>query len=170
MRDLTFGRASKVAVVGAAMLLSMSVAYAAGAEGSPDLAGVTKAGGRSITQVKLVRSTNLNFTSSQTFVAVAGATATVKVPAGSKGLIVARFSAVSNCTDSNGNVIGSYGCELRVLVNGAEAAPASTSVRTAAPAAASANLIGLLSFARSGSGRDRRAPRTALHHDERRCE
>jgi hypothetical protein len=124
MKTPRFGRWPKVVALGAAMLLSISVAYAAGAEGSPDLAGVTRASGRSITQVKLVRSTNLNFTSSQTFVAVPGASATVKVPAASKGVLVARFSAVSNCTEPS-NVIGSYGCELRVLVNGVEAAPAS---------------------------------------------
>ena len=57
-----------------------------------------------------------------------------------------------------------------LMIACAEAAPASTSVRTAAPAAARANLIGLLSFARSGSGRERRSPRTALHRDERRRE
>jgi len=106
------------------MVLSISVAYAAGAEGSPDLVGVTTVSGKSITQVKVVRSILAVTTSSLTFVAVPGATATVKVPAGSKGLIIARFSAVSSCTDSV-NVTGGYGCELRVLVNGVEAAPAS---------------------------------------------
>src|SRR6478735_8228409 len=54
-----------------------------------------------------------------------------------------------------------------LMIACAEAAPASTSVRTAAPAAARANLIGLLSFARSGSGRERRPPRTARHRGER---
>src|SRR4051812_36100026 len=55
-----------------------------------------------------------------------------------------------------------------LMIACAEATLASTSVNAAAPAAARTNLIGLPSFARSGSGRDRRSPRTALHRDERR--
>src|SRR3954447_15921535 len=47
----------------------------------------------------------------------------------------------------------------------AEATPASTSVSAAAPTAARTNLIVLLSFARTGSGRERRSPRTARHRD-----
>jgi hypothetical protein len=119
-----FGRWFRLVALGVAVLISISVAYSAGAASSPDLAGVTKAGGKTVTQVKLVRGDLLVWTSSTSYVAVPGATATVTVPVGSKALIIARFAAISDCTDSNGNVTGGYSCNLRVLVNGQEAAPA----------------------------------------------
>src|SRR6188472_995365 len=57
-----------------------------------------------------------------------------------------------------------------LMIACAEATLASTSVNTAAPAAARMNLIGLLPFARSGSGPERRPARTARHREERRRE
>lgn len=126
MRNPRFGRWSKVTAAAGAMLLSMSAAYATGAQGSLDVVGVTKVSGTSISQVKLVRNSNAASTTSQTYLAVPGATTTLTVPAGSKAVIVARFSAISVCeelSDARG-----YGCNVRVMVNGAEAAPAGTSV------------------------------------------
>ncbi len=124
METPRFGRWSRLVALGAAMLFSVSVAYVAGAQGSPDLAGLTKASGKTITQVKLVRGDLLVSNTSTTYVALPGATATVTVPAGSRALIIARFAGVSDCIDSNGNVTGGYTCNLRVMVNGLEAAPA----------------------------------------------
>lgn len=54
---------------------------------------------------------------STTYTNVTGATATVDVPAGASGLIVARFTASSICGPSGG-------CNVRILIGGVEASPA----------------------------------------------
>jgi hypothetical protein len=57
---------------------------------------------------------------STTYTNVTGATATVDVPAGSNGLIIARFTASSICGPSGG-------CRVRILIGGVEGSPTEVS-------------------------------------------
>jgi hypothetical protein len=78
-------------------------------------------GAGSINHVNVVTETVAQTTSSTAFVALPGASTTISVPAGEAALLVARFTAESQCT---GAAAGSW-CSVRILVNGAEADPAS---------------------------------------------
>lgn len=57
---------------------------------------------------------------SATYTNVTGATATVDVPAGTNGLIIARFTASSICGPSGG-------CRVRILIGGVEGSPTEVS-------------------------------------------
>jgi hypothetical protein len=72
-----------------------------------------------ITAVKVARDSNLVSTASTTFVNIPGATITMTVPPKSRALILARFSATSECDGVPNN-----GCEVRVVINNIEAQPA----------------------------------------------
>ncbi|MBI1886596.1 MAG: hypothetical protein HYS09_09845 [Chloroflexi bacterium] len=85
-----------------------------------DPAATTKSGG-AITAVKVVRETDAQTTSSATFVDLPGASTTITVPSGEKALILARFSAESDCYGGAAN----DWCSVRILIGGSEAAPAS---------------------------------------------
>jgi hypothetical protein len=88
----------------------------------PAAIGLTNGtGGGPVTSVKVVRSNSSQITTSTTFVNLPGATVKVKVPSGQRALILARYSAESNCT---GGAVGSW-CSARVLIGGVEAAPVS---------------------------------------------
>lgn len=95
-----------------------AVAYSAGT--------LTTAQGNTLTQVKVVRDANPAETTSTSFVDVPGATVTMTVPAGTKALILARFSASSTCVGP----ITPAGCFVRVLVNGTEALPSGVNLST----------------------------------------
>jgi hypothetical protein len=85
--------------------------------GSP----ATTKSGKAITAVKVVRETAAQVTSSTSYVDLPGATTTITVPAGQRALILARFSAESNCVDG---AAGDY-CTTRVRIGGVSADPAS---------------------------------------------
>jgi hypothetical protein len=95
-----------------------AVAYSAGT--------LTTAQGNTLTQVKVVRDANPAETTSTSFVDVPGATATITVPAGTKALILARFSATSTCPGPAADA----GCFVRVLIGGSEAFPAGVNIST----------------------------------------
>jgi hypothetical protein len=90
-----------LAIVGAALLLASGVA----------LAAVSIVSGNVINQVRVVREDTPTTTSSTSFVDIPGAATTVSVPAGQRGLILARFSAESVC---DGDAVG-Y-CSVRIVV------------------------------------------------------
>ena len=85
-------------------------------------AGVAAVSGKAgpITAVTVVSDGGLQETSSRTFVDVPGAATTIRVPAGQRALIVARFSASSQCGSLNPD---DDGCFVRILVGGVEADP-----------------------------------------------
>ena len=90
--------------------------------------GVATAHGGAVAQVRLASSINPAPTTSTTFVNVPSATATITVPHGTRALIVAHFSATSECTDSV-NTTGAYSCMLRILIGGVEANPTDTNAQ-----------------------------------------
>ena len=115
------GLRSVVVVAAAGVLLGGSLAYAT-VVGHAPLATWSHAAGTSINVVKVVRDSNIRNTSSTTYKSLPGASVTIKIPAGSKGLIIARFSGTSECTEPS-NTTGGYGCQVRVLIGGQEAQP-----------------------------------------------
>lgn len=80
---------------------------------------LTSASSTSLTAVHVVRDANPAQTTSTSFVDVPGATTTFTVPAGTRALLIARFSASSTCPGS----IPDAGCFVRILINGVEALP-----------------------------------------------
>jgi hypothetical protein len=88
------------------------IAYAA-------VAGVTTTRGGAIAAVAVARGADATHSSSTTFVGVPGARLTMR----GKGLLIIRFSAESECT---GGTSGNW-CSLEILVDGAQAKPASGS-------------------------------------------
>jgi hypothetical protein len=70
--------------------------------------------------VKVVRGTDLQETSSQTFVNFPDAVTTITVPSGQRALILARFSAESSCLSAE----QSGWCSVRILIGGIPAEPA----------------------------------------------
>jgi archaellum component FlaG (FlaF/FlaG flagellin family) len=85
--------------------------------------------GKSVTQVKVVRSTLAQqFTDdggATTATDLTGASTTVKVPAGQKALLLIRFSAATACYGGAGG--GYDSCYVQVLVNGSAVAPGEVS-------------------------------------------
>jgi hypothetical protein len=104
-----------------ALVIALAVAVAAVAAAATALAAVSGSAGP-IMAVKVVSDRGVQETSSRTFVDIPGAATTIRVPSGQRGLIVARFSAASQCGSLNPD---DDGCFVRILVGGAEAQPAS---------------------------------------------
>ena len=104
------GRVVAIAVAGALAVAASAAAIAA----VPGTAG-------SITAVKVVSDSGTQETTSRTFVDIPGATTSITVPAGQRALIVARFSAASQCGSLNPD---DDGCFVRILIGGTEAEPA----------------------------------------------
>jgi hypothetical protein len=83
--------------------------------------GRTIAAGGPITAVKVARGDSATTTSSTTYVNVPGASRRITVPGGQHALILARFSAESECsTGPPGST-----CSVRILIGGSEGKPAS---------------------------------------------
>jgi hypothetical protein len=104
----------------ASLLASTALADVVGPQGEAagPLAPILHTGG-SVTQVQVVTESVAMTTSSVPFVDLPGATATVTIPAGSSGLILARFSGESRCSGG----VGAQWCSVRVLIGGVEADP-----------------------------------------------
>jgi len=102
------------AAVASTLLVTLVVQSAIAAPAS------TRNGG-SIRRVSVVREAVEQTTTSTSFVNVPGASTTITVPSGQRALILARFSAESNCS---GGLVGNW-CPARILIGGTEAAPAS---------------------------------------------
>jgi hypothetical protein len=107
-----------VGLVVGLVLGGAAVAYSAGT--------LTTAQGNTLTQVKVVRDSNPAETTSTSFVDVPGATTTITVPAGTKALILARFSATSTCIGPAADA----SCFVRILIGGVEAFPAGVNIST----------------------------------------
>ena len=75
-----------------------------------------------VTAVSVVRETQDLGTESGSFVDLAGATTNVTVPSGQRALIVARFTAESDCRHLSGT--GDCEGQVRILIGGVEGAPA----------------------------------------------
>jgi hypothetical protein len=118
VRRWTAVLAAIVGVVVGVVLGAGAVAWSAGT--------LTTAQGNSLTQVKVVRDANPAETTSTTFVDVPGATVTLTVPAGTKALILARFSASSTCPGT----IADASCFVRILINDTEAFPSGVNIST----------------------------------------
>jgi hypothetical protein len=82
--------------------------------------GRTIAGGGPITAVKIARGANATTTSSTAYVNVPGASRRITVASGQRALILARFSAESECS---GGPPGSW-CSVRIMIGNAEGKPA----------------------------------------------
>jgi hypothetical protein len=100
---------------------SMVVVGVLGATVAATALGASSQSGGPITAVSVVRETqpfNVNATS---YVDVTGATTSITVPSGQRGLIIARFEATSFCVPGSGGVA----CEgdVRILIGGVEGAP-----------------------------------------------
>jgi hypothetical protein len=102
-----------------AALITLAAAVL-GAAVATALATVSRTAGP-ITAVTVVSDRELLETSSRTFVDIPGAATTIRVPSGQRGLIVARFSAASQCGSLNPD---DDGCFVRILIGGVEADPA----------------------------------------------
>ena len=72
------------------------------------------------TAVKVVRDTAAETTLSTSYVDVPGAQTNITIPSGQRGLIVARFTAKSDCIPAAGACEG----QVRILIGGVEGAPA----------------------------------------------
>ena len=84
----------------------------------PAFAAVTHTG-KAVAKITVVTETNAQSTSSTSFIALPGATATVTVPAGKFQLVNARFSAESYCFSST----ATGWCSVRILADGTEMLP-----------------------------------------------
>ena len=103
-----------------ALVIALVVAVVAVAAAATALPAVSGSGGP-ITAVNVVSDNGLQETNSRTFIDIPGAATTIRVPPGQRGLIVARFSAASQCGSLNPD---DDGCFVRILVGGVEAQPA----------------------------------------------
>lgn len=74
----------------------------------------------SVNHVNVVTETTAQTTSSTAYVNLPGATTTIGVPTGEAAVLVARFTAESQCS---GGAAGNW-CSVRVLIDGVEANPA----------------------------------------------
>jgi hypothetical protein len=101
--------------VGAVLIAAFLVAVV------PAIGSPTGKSGSAITKVKVLRETVAQTTSSTSYVDLPGSTTTISVPSGHHALILARFSAESNCTDGSAPDF----CTVRIRIGGASAAPAS---------------------------------------------
>ena len=102
------------------LVIAVTVMVLGAAATATALAVVSGSAG-SITAVTVVSDNGLQETSSRTFVDIPGAATSMTVPAGHRGLIIARFSAASQCGSLNPD---DDGCFIRILVGGVEAEPA----------------------------------------------
>lgn len=102
------------AVAGEASIAAREASMATGT-GSAAAPATSTAG--AIKAVAFVRDTVPHTTSSQSYVDLPGATYLATVPAATKGLLLARFSAESACYDGNGR------CSVRILIGGVEGVP-----------------------------------------------
>jgi hypothetical protein len=106
MRRIVYAAAAVLTVAGVT-----AVAFAATS---------TRTGGP-ITAVKVIRAAaGMIETSSRTYVDLPGASTTITVPEGHRGLVLARFSSSSQCGSHNPD---DDGCFVRILVGGVEASP-----------------------------------------------
>jgi len=96
-----------------AIVTSLSTVALAGLIGGP-----TNASGKDVTRVKVVRNTHPDSTTSTVFETIDGAETSMVVPDDQQALILARFTAESNCFVSGD-------CLVRILIGNAEASPAS---------------------------------------------
>jgi|EndMetStandDraft_4_1072995.scaffolds.fasta_scaffold661331_1 hypothetical protein len=87
----------------------------------PAIGTTSGKGGGPVVQVKVVRGDTAATTTSQAYATLPGATTTVTVPHGQRALILARFSAESNCVDGDP---GEY-CSVRIRIGNADGLPAS---------------------------------------------
>lgn len=87
---------------------------------------LTSTAGSTLTQVQVVRDANPATTSSTDFVDVPGATTSVTIPAGTTGLILARFSASSTCPGE----LADASCFVRILIGDKEARPSGVNIST----------------------------------------
>jgi hypothetical protein len=78
-----------------------------------------KSGG-AVTAVKVVTDGALHTTTSTSFVNMPGASTSITVPAGQKALIIAHFSAESDCYDAD---VSSW-CAVRIMIGGSQGSPA----------------------------------------------
>ena len=104
-----------------ALIVSLAVAVVGVAVAATAFSAVSGSAGP-IAAVKVVSDSGVHETSSRTFVNIPGAATTITVPGGQRGLIVARFSAASQCGSLNPD---DDSCFVRILVGGVEARPAS---------------------------------------------
>jgi hypothetical protein len=109
----------RVGIVVGVLALTALLIMVVPAIGNPS---TSKSGG-AITKVKVLRETAAQTTTSTSFVNLPGASTTITVPAGQKALILARFSAESNCS---GGTVDDW-CSARIMVGGSEGGPASGS-------------------------------------------
>src|SRR5262249_21654060 len=104
------------------MLIAALAAVGVGVGSQAALATITgtqSAAGQQPTYVSIVRGANSTAATGSSWVDVPGAATTVTVPSCHKGMLMARFSGESACVGT-----GVETCSVRVLIGGAEAAPA----------------------------------------------
>lgn len=104
------------------MLIAALAALGVGAGSHAALATITgtqSAAGQQPTSVSIVRGADSTAATTSSWVDLPGASTTVTVPAGHKAMLLARFSGESACVGA-----GVETCSVRVLIGGAEAAPA----------------------------------------------
>jgi hypothetical protein len=101
------------AVLAAAALTAVALAATSTRTGGP------------IVAVKVVRGIGVVETSSRAYVDIPGASTTITVPDGHRGLVLARFSSASECGSLNPD---DDGCFIRILVGGVDASPHSRSL------------------------------------------
>ena len=102
------------------LVIALPIALIGAAAGAAAVAAVSGRAGP-ITAVMVVSDNALQETSSREFVDIPGAATTITVPAGQRGLVLARFSAASQCGSLNPD---DDGCFVRILFGGVEARPA----------------------------------------------
>jgi hypothetical protein len=110
------------------LILTSSIASAAPKKGmqqqaQPGVAptAITTTAGGVITGVQVVTSSDVTTTSSLSFVDLPGATTTINVPAGTRAMLLARFSAESSCYNGTPGTFAH--CGVRILVNGDDMNP-----------------------------------------------
>jgi hypothetical protein len=104
------------------LLIAVILAVLASVAVVATVSALSSTSGGAITAVQVVRQGASSATTSQSWVALPSASTSVTVPSGQQALILARFSAESACTNQSGDP-GS--CNVRILIGGVEAAPAS---------------------------------------------
>ena len=107
------GPVSSMVVVGLlGAVLAVTAIAATGQSGGP------------ITAVKVVREESIDATNSTDYVDLPNATTTITVPSGQRALILARFSAASDCVSTATVACRAF---VRILIGGVEGAPQSAS-------------------------------------------
>jgi len=105
-------RGSLLVVALLAIVMTVVAVQGAFANGDP--------AGNAITRVKTVTNTGGATTTSGSYVALTSATTTIAVAPGQTALLLARFSAQSQCTGASGS------CSVEIFVDGTAADPVST--------------------------------------------